>query len=86
MATVKHYNPTGVCPPHKNLYSTVTVIPPNHSLVFISTQWAGDENGDVVSPGDYVEQSKVIHANLAKILEQNHWNYTHIVHRTIQFK
>jgi len=81
MSSLIFSNPTGAVPPYKNLFSSVTTVPPNTSLAFISTQWAGDKDGNVLFPNDYRAQSKVIAENVVKILEEMGCGFKDIILR-----
>lgn len=70
MSSITFSNPKGAVPPYEDLYSTVATIPPNNSVAYVSTQWAGDINSNVVAPNDYRAQSKHIWGNINKILKE----------------
>jgi len=69
MSSLIYSNPAGSVPPYKDLYTTVVTVPPNTALAFVSTQWAGDADSNVLFPNDYRKQAKYIWENLAKMLK-----------------
>lgn len=70
MSSITFSNPKGAVPPYEDLYSTVAIIPPNTSVAYVSTQWAGDINSNVVAPNNYCAQSKHVWGNTNKILKE----------------
>ena len=70
MSSLIYSNPASAVPPYKNLYSSVVTVPPNTSLAFVSTQWAGDKDGNVLFRNDYFMQAKIVKENLVKILQE----------------
>lgn len=54
MANLTHFNPKSGSTPYKSLFSNCTIVPPNTSLAYISTQWAADPK-----TGEYVTFSLV---------------------------
>ncbi len=42
MADLTHFNPKAGSKAYKGLFSNCTIVPPNTSLAYISTQWAAD--------------------------------------------
>lgn len=89
MADLKHYNTTAGAPPYKSLFSTVTIVPPNTSLAYISTQWAADPATGELMEGtadDYAKQSKVTYEHVVGILKELGVGQKDIVHRTVSFK
>jgi enamine deaminase RidA (YjgF/YER057c/UK114 family) len=88
MADVKHFDTQAGSPPYKNLFHTVSLVPPNTSLAFISTQWAADPaTGKLVegTEGDVHKQSKVIWANIVGILKELGAEMKDVVQRTVNF-
>jgi enamine deaminase RidA (YjgF/YER057c/UK114 family) len=87
MAALKHFNPKAGAPPYKGLFSTVTIVPPNTSLAYISTQWASDANGELVegTAGDYAKQVKITWEHVIGILKELGVDFKDVVHRTINF-
>lgn len=89
MADLKHFNTKAGSPPYKNLFSTVTIVPPNTSLAFISTQWAADPaTGELVEgvADDYFKQSAIIYKNITGIMHELGVEFKDIIHRTVSFK
>jgi len=89
MTDLTHFNTKAGAKPYRDLFSTVTIVPPNTSLAYISTQWAADvetgELGEGVA-GDYYAQSSIVWANIVGILKELKADAGDIVHRTISFK
>ncbi|KAH7390341.1 hypothetical protein BKA64DRAFT_678998 [Cadophora sp. MPI-SDFR-AT-0126] len=88
MANLTHFNPKHGSMPYKSLFSNVTIVPPNTSLAFISSQWAADPStGELVegTAGDYFKQSQIIYQNLVSILKELGAEFKDIVHRTVSF-
>jgi enamine deaminase RidA (YjgF/YER057c/UK114 family) len=88
MASLTHFNTTAGSPPYKSLFSNVTIVPPNTSLAYISTQWAADPTtGELVEgvAGDYAKQSKIIWDNLVAILKELGAEMKDVVHKTAYF-
>ena len=88
MAGVKHFDTQAGAPPYKNLFHTVSIVPPNTSLAFISTQWAADPaTGNLVegTEGDVYKQSKVLWGHIVGILKELGAEMKDIVHRTVNF-
>lgn len=49
MSSVQHLNTKVGAVPYKGLFSTVSIVPPNTTIAYISTQWAQDpETGELV--------------------------------------
>jgi len=86
MAEIKHVNPSSAVPPYRDLFSSVTIVPPGKSLAYISTQWAGDADSNVVHPDDVQGQSKVIWTNIAGILKELGAGMKDVVHTTVTFR
>ncbi|CZR63008.1 uncharacterized protein PAC_12905 [Phialocephala subalpina] len=89
MANLTHLNPKSGSPPYKGLFSNCTIVPPNTSLAYISTQWAADPStGELIEgvAGDYGKQSKVIWGNLVQILKELGATMKDVVHTTACFK
>jgi enamine deaminase RidA (YjgF/YER057c/UK114 family) len=88
MASLKHFNPKAGSPPYKSLFSNVTVVPPNTTLAYISTQWAADpETGELVKgcEGDAGKQAQIIWTNITAILKELGAEMKDVVHRTVTF-
>ena len=88
MSSLKHFNTEAGSPPYKNLFHNVTIVPPNTSLAYISTQWAADPaTGDLVAgtEGDIGKQSKIIWTNIVAILKELGAETKDIVHRVVNF-
>lgn len=85
MSSVTFSNPEGAVPPYENLFSTLAIVPPNTPVAYISTQWAGDVNGNVVAPNDYRAQSKYIWVNINKILKEMGCSLKDIVLKKVTF-
>jgi enamine deaminase RidA (YjgF/YER057c/UK114 family) len=85
MSHPTHINPSSAVPPYQTLFSIATIVPSGSSLAYISTQWAGDADGNVLHAGDYHGQSKVVWANVAKILKEMGCGLKDVVHRKITF-
>lgn len=89
MPELTHFNTKAGAPPYRSLFSTVTLVPPNTSLAYISTQWAADPTtGELVEgvEGDYFKQSEIIYRNVVAILKELGAELKDIVHRTVSFK
>ncbi|KAK5017710.1 hypothetical protein LTR16_002114 [Cryomyces antarcticus] len=86
MSSVQHSNPSGAVPPYRDLFSSVTIVPPNTTLAYVSTQWAGDQDSNVLHPDDYYGQAKVIWTNIGTILGELGAGVKDIVHRVVKFK
>jgi enamine deaminase RidA (YjgF/YER057c/UK114 family) len=89
MANLKHFNTTSGSPPYRSLFSNVTIVPPNTSLAYISTQWAADSTtGELVEgvANDYRKQSEIIWKNIVGILKELGAGMKDVVHRTVSFK
>jgi enamine deaminase RidA (YjgF/YER057c/UK114 family) len=88
MSSPKHFNTQAGSPPYHNLYHSVTIVPPNSSLAYISTQWAADRaTGELVAgcEGDAGKQAKIIWANISAILKELGAEMKDVVHRTVNF-
>jgi len=88
MSAPKHFNTEAGSPPYKNLFHTVTIVPPNTSLAFISTQWAADPaTGELVAgcEGDAGKQAKIIWTNISSILKELGVDMKDVVYRTVNF-
>jgi enamine deaminase RidA (YjgF/YER057c/UK114 family) len=89
MASPKHFNPKAGSPPYRSLFSNVTIVPPNSSLAYISTQWAADPaTGELVEgvADDYGKQSSIVFTNITAILKELGVGMKDVVHRTVSFK
>jgi enamine deaminase RidA (YjgF/YER057c/UK114 family) len=89
MASVQHLNPTAGAKPYRDLFSTVSIIPPNTAVAYISTQWACDPNTGELFEGiadDYYKQAKIVQQNLVGILKELGAEMKDIVHRTVCYK
>jgi enamine deaminase RidA (YjgF/YER057c/UK114 family) len=88
MSSPKHFNTEAGSPPYRNLFHNVTVVPPNTSLAYISTQWAADPTtGELAAgcEGDIGKQSKIIWTNIVAILQELGVTMKDVVHRTVNF-
>lgn len=88
MSSLKHFNTQAGSPPYKNLFHNVTIVPPNTSLAYISTQWAADPaTGElsVGTEGDISKQAKIIWTNIAAILKELGAEMKDVIHRTVSF-
>ncbi|KAK0105471.1 hypothetical protein ONS95_004165 [Cadophora gregata] len=88
MAGLNHFNPKAGSKPYHSLFSNVTIVPPNTSLAYISTQWAADPStGELVEgvEGDYFKQAQIIYQNIVAILKELGAELKDIVHRTVSF-
>jgi len=87
MASPKHFNTSAGSPPYKDLFSTVTVVPPGASLAYISTQWASDAHGELAEgvAGDYGKQAAIVWSNVVKILKELGVGMKEVVNRTVSF-
>jgi enamine deaminase RidA (YjgF/YER057c/UK114 family) len=88
MSSPKHFNPKAGSPPYKGLFHNVTVVPPNTSLAYISTQWAADPaTGDLVAgcEGDIGKQAEIIWTNIVAILKELGAEMKDVVLRTVNF-
>ncbi|KAE9365115.1 hypothetical protein N431DRAFT_518124 [Stipitochalara longipes BDJ] len=88
MSSPKHFNTQAGAPPYKNLYHTVTIVPPNTTLAYLSTQWAADSaTGELVAgcEGDAGKQSKIVWTNIVAILKELGAEMKDVVHRTVNF-
>jgi enamine deaminase RidA (YjgF/YER057c/UK114 family) len=89
MPEVKHLNTAAGAIPYKSLFSTVSIVPPNTSIAYISTQWAADaKTGELVegTTDDYYKQSKVIWEHIVGILRELGAEMKDVVHKTVSFK
>jgi enamine deaminase RidA (YjgF/YER057c/UK114 family) len=84
--SIEHLNPSGAVPPYRDLYSTVTIVSPGTTLAYVSSQWAGDEESNVLFPDDYHGQSKVVWTNIGKILKELGCGMKDVVHKGITVK
>ncbi|KAE8454604.1 hypothetical protein EG329_000227 [Mollisiaceae sp. DMI_Dod_QoI] len=79
MANLTHFNPKAGSQAYKGLFSNCTIVPPNTSLAYISTQLVEG------TAGDYGKQSKVIWSNLVQILKELGAQMKDVVHTTASF-
>jgi enamine deaminase RidA (YjgF/YER057c/UK114 family) len=87
--SLKHLNTKAGSPPYKSLFSTVTIVPPNTTVAYISTQWAADPTtGELVEgvADDYGKQAKIIYENIVGILKELGCQMKDVIHRTVTFK
>ena len=56
MSSVQHLNTKVGAVPYKGLFSTVSIVPPNTTIAYISTQWAADPK-----TGELPEGAEVCH-------------------------
>jgi enamine deaminase RidA (YjgF/YER057c/UK114 family) len=88
MSSLKHLDTEAGSPPYKNLFHNVTIVPPNTSLAYISTQWAADPaTGELAAgcEGDIRKQSKIVWTNIVAILKEIGAEMKDVVHRTVNF-
>jgi enamine deaminase RidA (YjgF/YER057c/UK114 family) len=89
MATLpKHFNTVAGATPYKDLFTKVTIVPPNCSLAFISTQYACDaETGELPAgmEGDYAKQSAKIWEQIVAMLKELGVTMKEVVHVTVNF-
>jgi len=88
MSALKHFNTNAGSPPYKNLFHSVTIVPPNTSLAYISTQWAADPvTGGLAEgcEGDIGKQALIIWTNIVAILKELGVEMKDVVHRTVNF-
>lgn len=88
MTSLKHFNPAAGSPPYKNLFHNVTVVPPNTSLAYISTQWAADPaTGGLAegTEGDARKQAKIVWVNIVSILKDLGAEMKDVIQRTVNF-
>lgn len=88
MPSPTHLNTQAGAPPYKSLFSTVSIVPPNTSLAYISTQWAADPStGELAEgvAGDYTKQAEIIWKNIASILKELGAEMKDVVYRTVSF-
>ncbi|KAG4433678.1 hypothetical protein IFR05_010846 [Cadophora sp. M221] len=88
MSGLTHFNPKAGSVPYRSLFSNVTIVPPNTSLAYISTQWAADPStGELIDgvEGDYFKQSQIVYTNIVAILKELGAEAKDIVHRTVSF-
>jgi len=88
MSSLKHFNPKAGSPPYKSLFSNVTIVPPNTTLAYISTQWAADsETGELVKgcEGDAGKQAQIIWTHIVGILKELGAEMKDVVHKTVSF-
>jgi enamine deaminase RidA (YjgF/YER057c/UK114 family) len=88
MTSVQHINIKAGAEPYKALFSKVTIVPPNTSIAYISTQWACDsETGDLVkgTENDFGKQSKIVWENISATLKELGAEMKDVVHRTVCF-
>ncbi|KAL2060195.1 hypothetical protein VTL71DRAFT_9590 [Oculimacula yallundae] len=88
MANLTHFTPKAGAPPYKSLFSTVTLVPANTSLAYISSQWAADaETGELTegTANDYGKQAFVTYQHIVGILKELGATAKDIVHRTVSF-
>lgn len=84
----KSFNTVAGAIPYKSLYTTVSVVPANCSLAFISTQFACDaETGElpVGMEGDYAKQSAKVMEQIVGILKELGITMKEVVHLTVNF-
>jgi enamine deaminase RidA (YjgF/YER057c/UK114 family) len=87
--SLKFMNTTAGSPPYKSLFSTVTIVPPNTSVAYISTQWAADPKTGELADGvadDYGKQATIIYENIVGILKELGCGMKDVIHRTVTFK
>ncbi len=89
MASLQRLTPHNVgAPPYKSRFSTVTIVPPNTPIAYISTQWAADPaTGDMVTggKGSYYHQAKQVWTNIVAILEELGVGLEACVHRQVNY-
>jgi enamine deaminase RidA (YjgF/YER057c/UK114 family) len=87
MSSPNHYNTTAGSPPYKDLFRTVTVVPKDREIAYISTQWAADATGklDPSTKNDYFKQAAVTWTHINAILVELGIEMKDIVHRTVSF-
>jgi len=89
MATLpKHFNTVAGATPYKDLYASVTIVPANCSLAFISTQYACDnETGEVPvgMEGDYAKQAAKVMEQIVGILKELGVTMKEVVHVAVNF-
>jgi enamine deaminase RidA (YjgF/YER057c/UK114 family) len=78
-------NPKGAVPPHRNLYKNVSISPVGSKMCYVATQYSADENGNILHPGDYQQQSKVVWTNISKILEGIGARLEHVMLKTVTY-
>lgn len=86
--SVQHINTKAGSKPYKGLFSTVSIVPPNTALAYISTQWACDnETGELVqgTAGDYAKQVRITLEHVNGILKELGAEMKDVVHRTVCF-
>jgi len=86
MSALKHFNTKAGAAPYRDLFHTVTIVPPNTSLAYISTQWAADPaTGELVagSEGNAGKQAGIVWTNIAAILKELGAEMKDVVHRTV---
>jgi enamine deaminase RidA (YjgF/YER057c/UK114 family) len=88
MSSLKHFNPEAGSPPYKNLFHNVTIVPPNSSIAYISTQWAADPTTGLLTEGaegDARKQAVIVWKNVVAILKEMGAEMKDVVHRTVSF-
>jgi len=89
MPSPTHLNTQSGSPAHKSLYSIVSIVPPNTSLAYISTQWASDPATGELMEGvedDLFKQAAIVWGNIVNILQELGCEMKDIVHRNVSFK
>lgn len=90
MTSIRRLTPHQIgAPPYKSLYSTVSIIPPNTSIAYISLQWAADPlTGEMVKGGEgsYYHQAKQVWTNVVAILKELGVGLEACVHRTTNYR
>ncbi len=83
---VKKYNPKSLGVPTK-AYSQGVVIPVGDAeLMFVTGQLSQDINGNVISPNNTEEQTKVVFSRINDILKEANMTFDHVVKAQIFIK
>lgn len=88
MSSVQNINTKAGAIPYKGLFSSVSIIPSNRRIAYISTQWACDpETAEPVQDalGDYYKQAVIVWEQIYGILKELGAEAKDIVHRTVNF-
>lgn len=83
---IKKINPTSMKQPNKAYSNGILVDLDNAQILFVTGQLAQDDQGNVVAPFDYEEQTKFIFGQLGKILNASEMSFDDVVKAQIFVK
>ena len=83
---IKKINPTSMKQPNKAYSNGILVDLDNAQILFVTGQLAQDDQGNVVAPFDYEEQTKFIFGQLEKILNASEMSFDDVVKAQIFVK